>query len=94
MYLLTNVTGHDNHERQPEGRGKGKKNGFFSSVNHFNPSSPLYAAKDAKFIVLSDLGLLIMDSVLYFVGNNFGWLNLLVWYGIPYMWMNHWLGKL
>lgn len=93
MYLITNVTGHNNHEKQPEGRGKGKANGWFGGVNHFNPSSPLYEAKDAKLIVLSDLGLFLMGSALYYVGSNYGWLNLLVWYGIPYLWVNHWLGK-
>jgi omega-6 fatty acid desaturase (delta-12 desaturase) len=91
MYLITNVTGHNCHERQPEGRGKGKENGFFGGVNHFNPSSPLYEAKDAKLIVLSDLGLFLAGSALYFIGKNFGWLNLLVWYGLPYLWVNHWL---
>ncbi|KAJ9297296.1 hypothetical protein DTO271G3_4589 [Paecilomyces variotii] len=91
MYLFTNVTGHDNHERQPEGRGKGKKNGYFTGVNHFNPSSPLYEAKDAKLILLSDLGLFITLTVLYYIGTNFGWQNLLVWYGLPYLWVNHWL---
>ena len=94
LYLLTNVTGHNNHAKQREGRGKGKQNGYFGGVNHFSPFSPLYEAKDAKLIVLSDLGLIIMGSVLYQIGQNFGWLNLLVWYGIPYLWVNHWLGKL
>ena len=92
MYLLSNVTGHDNHERQIEGRGKGKKNGMFTGVNHFNPSSPLYEAKDAKLIILSDLGLITMGSILYMLGNKFGWTNMLVWYFIPYLWVNHWLG--
>lgn len=90
-YLMTNVTGHDCHERQREGRGKGKKNGWFSGVNHFNPSSPLYEAKDAKLILLSDLGIAITVSALVLLGNNFGWSNLLVWYFIPYFWVNHWL---
>lgn len=93
MYLFTNVTGHNNHECQREGRGKGKRNGYFGGVNHFNPSSPLYEAKDAKLIALSDLGLVIMGTALYYIGKNFGWMNLLVWYGIPYLWVNHWLGK-
>ncbi|KAI1110536.1 fatty acid desaturase-domain-containing protein [Nemania sp. NC0429] len=90
-YLMTNITGHDFHERQSEGRGKGKKNGFLGGVNHFNPSSPLYEAKDAKLILLSDLGLAITISTLVYIGNNFGWSNLLVWYFIPYVWVNHWL---
>ncbi|KAJ5917456.1 Fatty acid desaturase type 1 [Penicillium verhagenii] len=91
MYLATNVTGHNNHQKQPEGRGKGKANGWFGGVNHFNPASPLYEAKDAKLIALSDLGLFLTGALLYTIGSKFGWLNLLVWYGIPYLWVNHWL---
>ena len=93
-YLITNVTGHDNHEKQAEGRGKGKQNGFGGGVNHFDPASPLYEAKDAKLIVLSDLGLLLGGSILFMVGKTYGWTNLLVWYILPYLWVNHWLGKL
>ncbi|RYP17420.1 hypothetical protein DL765_004550 [Monosporascus sp. GIB2] len=90
-YLLTNITGHNFHERQREGRGKGKKNGFFTGVNHFNPSSPLYEAKDAKYVLLSDVGLALVIGTLVYLGNNFGWSNMLVWYFIPYVWVNHWL---
>ncbi|KAI0117515.1 fatty acid desaturase-domain-containing protein [Daldinia grandis] len=90
-YLLTNVTGHNFHERQREGRGNGKGNGFFGGVNHFDPSSPLFEAKDAKLIVLSDLGLAITTSALILLGNKFGWGNLFVWYFLPYFWVNHWL---
>lgn len=93
LYLVVNVTGHNFHERQSEGRGKGKQNGFGGGVNHFDPSSPLYEAKDSKFILLSDLGLVIMGTVLFLVGQNFGWANLAVWYFLPYLWVNHWLGK-
>ncbi len=92
-YLLTNVTGHNYHERQIEGKGKGKKNGFMTGVNHFNPSSPLYERRDERLIWLSDLGLTITATILFYVGKNFGWANLLVWYIIPYLWVNHWLGK-
>ena len=93
MYLSTNITGHDYHTRQPEGRGKGKKNGWFTGVNHFNTSSPLYEAKDSKLVLLSDLGLAITASILFFVGQSFGWANLAVWYFVPYLWVNHWLGR-
>ncbi|KAF2454487.1 delta(12) fatty acid desaturase [Lineolata rhizophorae] len=91
MYLLTNVTGHNNHARQAEGKGVGRRNGAFGGVNHFLPSSPLYERKDEKLILLSDLGLAIMGAVLVAVGRTHGWLNLFVWYGIPYLWVNHWL---
>jgi omega-6 fatty acid desaturase / acyl-lipid omega-6 desaturase (Delta-12 desaturase) len=91
MYLFGNVTGHNNHERQQEGRGKGKVNGFFTGVNHFNPSSPLYEAKDAKLILLSDLGLAITISVLVMLCRTYGFSNMAVWYFAPYLWVNHWL---
>lgn len=91
-YLLSNVTGHNNHEKQSEGKGKGKSNGFASGVNHFVPSSPLYEKKDEHLILLSDLGLAITGLILFVLGQKFGWSNLLVWYFIPYLWVNHWLG--
>ncbi|KIH90954.1 omega-6 fatty acid desaturase (delta-12 desaturase) [Sporothrix brasiliensis 5110] len=90
-YLLTNVTGHNYHEGQREGRGKGKKNGWGTGVNHFNPSSPLYDNKDAGLVVLSDIGLGLAITALVLLGNTFGWANLAVWYGLPYLWVNHWL---
>ncbi|KAF6838346.1 fatty acid desaturase [Colletotrichum plurivorum] len=90
-YLMTNVTGHNYHERQREGRGKGKKNGFGGGVNHFDPASPIFEAKDAKLIIMSDIGLAITISALVYLGKTFGWTNLLVWYFIPYLWVNHWL---
>jgi omega-6 fatty acid desaturase (delta-12 desaturase) len=92
-YLLTNVTGHNNHERQREGRGKGKKNGWGGGVNHFDPRSPLYENRDAPYILLSDLGLAITISALVYLGKTFGWSNMFVWYFLPYIWVNHWLGK-
>ncbi|KJY01256.1 delta(12) fatty acid desaturase like protein [Zymoseptoria brevis] len=90
MYLIQNLTGHNNHEKQPEGKGVGKKNGN-GSVNHFLPSSPLYEKKDEHLILLSDLGLAITASVLTYVGRSYGFTNLLVWYILPYLWVNHWL---
>lgn len=91
-YLISNVTGHNNHEKQSEGRGKGKANGIGGGVNHFNPASPLYESKDANLILLSDLGLLVTGSILFLLGQKYGWMNMLVWYFVPYLWVNHWLG--
>ena len=92
LYLLQNKTGHDYHERQSEGRGVGKHNGPGGGVNHFDPASPLFEAKDVKYIALSDLGLTLMAVLLYQAVQLYGWRNLLVWYGVPYLWVNHWLG--
>ncbi|KAI5207905.1 putative delta-12 desaturase [Aureobasidium subglaciale] len=91
LYLITNVTGHVNHHKQTEGKGEGKRNGWFGGVNHFNPSSPLYERKDEKLILLSDVGLALTCTALYFINQKFGFQNLLVWYLLPYLWVNHWL---
>lgn len=90
-YLLTNVTGHNYHERQREGRGKGKKNGLGGGVNHFDPRSPLYENRDAKLIVLSDIGIGLTIAGLVYLSKTFGLNNMLVWYFLPYLWVNHWL---
>ena len=92
VYLLQNKTGHDYHERQSEGRGIGKHNGPGGGVNHFSPASTLFEAKDVKYIALSDLGLGLAAIGLCLLGQAYGWNNLLLWYGIPYLWVNHWLG--
>lgn len=92
-YLLTNVTGHNYHERQREGRGEGKHNGFGGGVSHFSPSSPLFEAKDAHLVVLSDIGVGLTAAVLGYLIHTFGWNNMLVWYFLPYLWVNHWLGE-
>lgn len=92
-YLITNVTGHNNHSLQKEGKGAGKHNGFMTGVNHFNPASPLYERKDEKLILLSDLGIAITAAVLFVLGSKFGFANIGVWYFLPYLWVNHWLGK-
>ncbi|KAH8658028.1 oleate delta-12 desaturase [Xylariales sp. PMI_506] len=91
VYLIANDTGHNYHERQPEGRGRGKTNGLFGGVSHFDPWSPLFEARDAKWILLSDFGVLCTAAVLCFIGSKFGFANLWRWYFVPYLWVNSWL---
>lgn len=90
-YLLTNVTGHNFHERQREGRGKNKSNGYGGGVNHFDPRSPLYDNKHAFSIVLSDIGIALSALTQFYLGSTFGWNNTLVWFWVPWLWVNHWL---
>lgn len=92
LYLLLNKSGHNDHQRQSEGRGVGKYNGVMGGVNHFSPSSPLFEAKDAKYILLSDLGLGLMAFLLYEIAQTSGLYNVLTWYIVPYLWVHHWLG--
>lgn len=93
MYLFFNVTGHNNHHKQTEGKGSGRFNGFGGGVSHFLPNSPLYERKDEKLILLSDLGLAITLSVLTLVGKLYGFQAVFVWYIVPWFWVHHWLGK-
>ncbi|OTA91939.1 hypothetical protein M434DRAFT_22118 [Hypoxylon sp. CO27-5] len=81
-HLLTNVTSHE---------FLGRPNGLSTGVNHFNPGSPLFDPKDAKYILISDLGMAVAISLFTYLGNTFGWANMLVWYFVPYLWVNHWL---
>jgi omega-6 fatty acid desaturase (delta-12 desaturase) len=64
------------------------------SCSHYWPFSPIYEPRDVKFILITDIALMVSLSVLYSIGNTYGWWNLAVWYGVPYLWTNHWLGKL
>ncbi|RPA97692.1 hypothetical protein L873DRAFT_1828913 [Choiromyces venosus 120613-1] len=91
MYLVNNVTGHPYHERQSEGRGVGKRNGWFGGVNHFDPRSPLYESRDAKWILLSDIGIAVTMYFLYQAVQIWGLANIAIWYFAPYLWVNHWL---
>jgi len=91
MYLFFNVTGHNNHHKQTEGKGAGRYNGFGGGVSHFLTASPLYERKDEKLILLSDLGLAITLSVLTLVGKVYGFQAVFVWYIVPWFWVHHWL---
>ena len=94
VYLLTFNTGHDCHEKQAGARGTGRKNGLLGGVNHFNPNSPIFDAKDAKLVLASDAGILTTLAGLAWVGYTYGWGNVALWYFLPYLWVNHWLGML
>jgi omega-6 fatty acid desaturase (delta-12 desaturase) len=92
-YLLANDSGSDGYQKRSDGRGKGKRNGWGGGVNHFDPNSPLFAERDAHLIYLSQLGIVITLGIVWYLGHQFGHLNMLVWYWIPYLWVNHWLGE-
>ena len=93
-YLLVNDSGTENYRLRSDGRGVGKKNGFGGGVNHFDPKSPLFGANEEHLVLLSDLGMAITLSILGYIGFRYGFTNIFVWYGVPYLWVNHWLGGL
>jgi len=78
-YLIRNATG-----QKYEGISKWRR-------NHFHPQSPLFEPRDAKNIIISDIGLAIMSIVLYTAIQNFGFSTVFLMYFAPYLWVNHWL---
>ncbi|SCU94305.1 LAME_0F06942g1_1 [Lachancea meyersii CBS 8951] len=79
MHLFTNVTG----QKYPEAPAWTR--------NHFWPTSPLFEAKDAFYIILSDLGLLAQCLVLRMWYVKFGGWSVFISWFVPYLWVNHWL---
>lgn len=74
-YLTSHVTGKD----------------YGSRTNHFEPTSPLFSAKEFGAIVLSDVALAAVLAGLYYGGSTMGWLWLVRAYVIPYLLSNMWL---
>jgi omega-6 fatty acid desaturase (delta-12 desaturase) len=78
LYLLINATGHKTY---PKGKW----------VNHFIPTSPIFAEKERLLVIYSDLGLLVAFYVLYraILFSTFLWVVTL--YVIPLLIVNFFL---
>lgn len=83
IYLFLNATA--GTKSLPEGAGK------MGPANHFNFMGPLFTGSQRVSIALSDLGLLIMGSILYYASTKIGAWNVVLLYFIPYLWVHHWL---
>lgn len=83
LYLFINVTA--GKKSGPDGGDKVK----FAS--HYNPSSAIFSSSQWKLIALSDVGLIIMGSILCYTGSFIGVWNVVLLYLIPYLWVHHWL---
>jgi omega-6 fatty acid desaturase / acyl-lipid omega-6 desaturase (Delta-12 desaturase) len=71
------------------------KAGMFLTIRailDFNPfARHLYKPTEVNQILISDLGIAIWMSALYYWGSEYGWRNMLSYYFVPYLWVNHWL---
>ncbi|KAL4894809.1 fatty acid desaturase-domain-containing protein [Aspergillus ambiguus] len=83
LYLLLNVTA--GPKSFPSGSSE------VGPESHFNPFSKLFTTSQWIYIALSDLGLAIMGSVLYYAATQIGAWNVVLLYGVPYFWVHHWL---
>ncbi|KAJ3238614.1 hypothetical protein HDU81_007534 [Chytriomyces hyalinus] len=64
---------------------------FGKWASHFHTSSPIFTPDQANQVILSDLGIFITLSILGVLGNQFGYMAVVKYYVIPYLWVNHWL---
>lgn len=88
LYLLFNVSA---------GKSSLPKNGnrrrLLWNASHFDPKSALFTPSQEGLIILSDLGLVAMACLLWGLGTAMGFWRVALLYGVPYLWVHHWLGK-
>jgi omega-6 fatty acid desaturase (delta-12 desaturase) len=82
-YLLFNLTGQDYDG------AKGLRITHF----YFGEDSVFYKKRELPLIALSDLGVAVMIAALVWAGQVFGSLNVIVLWGIPWLWVNNWIGE-
>lgn len=88
IYLLTNATA--GKKSLPE---DGKNTPTDSvTANHFSVFGRLFSPSQRLPVLLSDLGLLLTFGFLYMVSTRVGLKTTLLLYGVPYLWVHHWLG--
>lgn len=82
-YLLFNLTG------QSYNGAKGWKITHFC----FNEDSVFFKKAELPLILLSDIGVAVMIAGLVVAGRMFGSWKVIVLWGIPWLWVNNWIGK-
>lgn len=81
LYMLDNLSGQ-----------KGQHGFPFYSHYWFGKSSGIFKPSELHLIFISDIGILLTTALLYLGVNTFGWWEMLIFYGVPYLWLNHWIG--
>jgi bifunctional Delta-12/omega-3 fatty acid desaturase len=62
-------------------------------LSHFDPFSGVFRPSEALYIALSDLGLALTATGIYYGAQAVGWDTMFLLYAVPYFWVHHWLGK-
>ncbi|KEY65435.1 hypothetical protein S7711_08569 [Stachybotrys chartarum IBT 7711] len=60
-------------------------------VSHFDPFSAVFRPNESLYIFISDVGLVLMLTALYFASRSIGVSTTLLLYAVPYLWVHHWL---
>ncbi|KAL6706263.1 hypothetical protein ACN47E_005553 [Coniothyrium glycines] len=58
---------------------------------HLNPLADVFTAGEAPFVALSNIGILATMTAVYYASTYLGAWNTFLAYGLPYLWMNHWI---
>lgn len=82
-YLIANLTGQDYDG------AKGMRISHF----YFGEDSVFYKKHELPLIALSDVGVAVMIAALVWAGQVFGSWNVIVLWGVPWLWVNNWIGE-
>ena len=86
LYMLFNVSA-GNKSLPKENSEKMFRN------SHIDPIGSLWTNSQAPLIAISDIGLLLVGSALYYLSGQIGTWKVVLLYVVPYFWVHHWLGK-
>ena len=84
-YILFNITSGP-ESTYPRVRGRWWQN------SHFDPTSSLFNRDEFLFIIISDVGMSLTVSGLWYLARNFGLQTVFFLYIVPWLWVNHWIG--
>jgi omega-6 fatty acid desaturase (delta-12 desaturase) len=87
LYLMFNLTSGSESTQS-------KKPRRWWQNSHFDPKSPLFSASDFSSVVISDIGIGLTAAALWHLGQIFGSKIVILLYIGPWLWVNHWIGKL
>jgi omega-6 fatty acid desaturase (delta-12 desaturase) len=60
---------------------------------HLNPKAHVFTPGEAPLVAMSNVGILGTMAALYLASRSIGGWNTALAYGLPYLWMNHWIGE-
>ncbi|KAG7111749.1 Oleate hydroxylase FAH12 like protein [Verticillium longisporum] len=85
-YLFFNVTaGKGSKQSEPSGLGK------YFRVSHFEPTSAVFRSSEVLYVAITDIGLALMFTALYYATQALDLSTVLFLYAVPYFWVHHWL---
>ncbi|CAO2653054.1 Nn.00g024650.m01.CDS01 [Neocucurbitaria sp. VM-36] len=59
--------------------------------SHLDPTAHVFTDAEQPFVLLSNIGLILVLAALYRVSQSLGVGHTFLLYGLPYLWMNHWI---